>query len=262
MSYHSQGLSRALAALRALGTAEQPLSLATLSRTLDLPKSTLIRLLIVMEEQGFVRRMGDPPTYTIGHSIHEIAEAYRPADVAEISSPFMAKLAAELGFTTNLGVLEGRSVLHLNVEEPQRALRFAASGTLDFSYCTGLGKMLLSTLDPALVSDHVPETDPYTSFTTKTITTRAELDAELERVRSNGVSIDDEERNRGVTCMAVLLPTEGSFPISLSISAPSGELTPNDQLTVLPTLRRTAAEMAAAPRFASALTALKNRIAS
>ena len=30
--------------------------------------------------------------------------------------------------------------------EPPRALRFAASGTLDFTYCTGLGKMLMSTL--------------------------------------------------------------------------------------------------------------------
>src|SRR3984957_1993559 len=103
---------------------------------MDLPKSTLIRLLSVMEEQDFVRREGDQPAYGIGHSVLQIAQAYKPADVADVAAPHMRELAGELGFTANIGVLEGRSVLHLHVEEPPRALRFAASGTLDFTYCT------------------------------------------------------------------------------------------------------------------------------
>ncbi|GAA2074102.1 IclR family transcriptional regulator [Pseudolysinimonas kribbensis] len=249
-SYHSQGLSRALAVLRVLAGAEHPLTLSQLAQELDVPKSTLVRLLAVMQEEGFVRRYGDPPTFAIGHVVHEIAQAYRPPSVAEIAAPVMRRLAEEVGFTANLGVLRGRSVLHLHVEEPQRALRFAASGMLDDTYCTGLGKMLLSALPLDQVAASVPETEPYESWTPQTITTRAQLDAELERIRASGVSLDDEERNRGVSCMAVLLP---GVHVSISVSGPTGELTPRDQRRILPVLRASAAEIVAAPGFVTAL---------
>lgn len=261
MSYHSQGLSRGLALLRVLGDAGGPLTLAQLTRILDLPKPTLVRLLSVMEDEGFVRRFGDPPAYSIGHAVHDIAESYRPPSVAEIAAPLLARLADEVGFTANLGVLEGRSVLHLHVEEPRRALRFATGGSLDFTYCTGLGKMLLSALPPEAVDAHVPEVEPYTGWTANTITTRADLDAALARIREVGYSIDDEERNRGVTCMAVPVPTDGPPDIALSISAPSGELQPADQQRLLPTLRATAAELAQSPRFSDALVSLRTRMA-
>lgn len=255
VSYHSQGLSRALAVLRVLAGAERPLTLAQVAQELGLPKSTLVRLLAVMQDEGFVRRYGDPPTFAIGRVVHEIAQAYRPPSVAEIAAPIMKDLAAEVGFTANLGVLRGRSVLHLHVEEPQRALRFAASGMLDDTYCTGLGKMLLSTLPSDQLAGHLPETEPYESWTPQTITTRRQLETELDRIRGAGLSIDDEERNRGVSCMAVLLPLEEptSLAVSISVSGPTGELGPRDQRRILPILRTSAREIATAPGFATAL---------
>jgi DNA-binding IclR family transcriptional regulator len=259
-SYHSQGLARALTALKALSAAGRPLTLAELSRAMELPKSTLIRLLSVMEEQDFVRREGNPPTYTIGHSVLEIAQAYKPGDVADVAAPLMRELAGELGFTANLGVLEGRSVLHLHVEEPPRALRFAASGTLDFTYCTGLGKMLMSTLPDGQLDEHLPAIEPFTPFTPQTITTFAGMRAELVRVRERGYSIDDQERNRGVTCLAVLVPVEGAVPVSLSISAPTGELLADaDQQACLQVVRGYAARLAGTRQFTAAFTAFVDK---
>lgn len=261
MSYHSQGLNRALAILRLLGKASTPLTLATIAAQLDLPKSTAVRLLLVMEEQGFVRRFGEPPAYSIGHAVHEIAEGYRPPSMAEITAPVLSRLADEVGFTANLGVLEGPSVLHLHVSEPQRALRFATGGTLDFAYCTGLGKMLLSTLPEDAIDAHLPKAEPYESWTPRTITTRAGIVAELERIRTVGYSVDSEERNRGVTCMAVLLPTDDAPMLALSVSAPSGELDESARETLLPVLRAAAAELVALPGFDAALAPLRTRMA-
>lgn len=262
-SYHSQGLARALAALKALSAAGRPLTLAELSRALTLPKSTLIRLLSVMEEQDFIRRDGEPPAYSIGHSILEIAQAYKPADIADVAAPLMRELAGELGFTANIGVLEGRSVLHLHVEEPSRALRFAASGTLDFTYCTGLGKMLMSTLADEELAGHLPETEPFTPFTPHTITSFAGLRAELARIRDRGYSIDDQERNRGVTCLAVLVPAGRSVPLSLSISAPSGELpTQAEQAACVEVVRRYASRLAASRQFTAAFAAFVDKASS
>lgn len=260
-SYHSQGLNRALSILRLLGKQGTPLTLAAIASQLDLPKSTVVRLLHVMEEEGFVRKLGEHPAYSIGHAIHEIAEAYRPPSMAEITAPVLSRLADEVGFTANLGVLEGPSVLHLHVAEPQRALRFATGGTLDFAYCTGLGKLLMSVLAEDAIDAHLPEAEPYPSWTPHTITTRAGLVAELERIRKAGYSVDDEERNRGVTCMAVLLPTDDAPTLALSVSAPSAELDGSDQKTLLPVLRAAAAELVALAGFETALAPLRARMA-
>jgi len=259
-SYHSQGLNRALAILRLLGKASTPLTLAAIASELDLPKSTVVRLLHVMEDEGFVRKFGEHPAYSIGHTIHEIAEGYRPPSMAEITAPVLSRLADEVGFTANLGVLEGPSVLHLHVAEPQRALRFATGGTLDFAYCTGLGKLLMSVLAEDAIDAHLPETEPYPSWTPHTITTRAGIVAELERISEAGYSIDDEERNRGVTCMAVLLPTDDAPTLALSVSAPSAELEASAQEALLPVLRAAAAELVALPGFETALAPLRTRM--
>lgn len=260
-SYHSQGLHRALAILRLLGEAGGPLTLSAVAAQLDLPKSTAIRLLNVMEEEGFVRRFGEPPAYSIGHAVHEIAESYRAPTMAEVTAPVLGRLADEVGFTTNLGMLEGPSVLHLHVAEPQRALRFATGGSLDYAYCTGLGKMLMSVLADDEIDAHLPESEPYASWTPHTLTTRAEIVADLERIRETGRSIDGEERNRGVTCMAVLLPTDHAPALALSVSAPSGELDEPAREQMLPVLTAAAAELVDLPGFDAAIAPLRTRMA-
>ena len=95
----------------------------------------------------------------------------------------------------------------------------------------------------------------------RTLTTRADVVAELAQIRQAGYSVDDEERNRGVTCMAVLLPTEEPPAIALSVSAPSGELRPAARETLLPVLRAAAAELVALPGFDTALAPLRTRMA-
>lgn len=258
-TYHSQGLARGLAALRIIAENGEAMTLAALARAMDLPKSTLIRLLAVMEEQQFVRKAGEPPAYALGRSLQPIAEAYLAPEIGEVAAPVMQRLASELGFTSNLGILEGTFVLHVHVEEPPRALRFATGGSLDHTYCTGLGKMLLTTVPAADLTDHLPQEEPFEAFTPSTVTSRAELLDELDRVRKRGVSIDNEERNRGVTCMAVLIPGDMPLAVSLSISAPSGELAPPWQAACLPVLRSAAQDLADSPEFTGALLSMKKK---
>lgn len=260
-SYHSQGLARGLAALRVLGAESQPMSLAALSRALDLPKPTVVRLLSVMEREGFVTRVGQPPAFTLGPSLYALTESLGPADLSQLTAPTMKALADELGFTTNLGVLQGRAVLHLAVEEPARALRIAAGGFLDHTYCTGLGKMLLSALEPEIVDEHVPLSEPYERFTDYTITDRFALDRELVRIRDRGVAMDDQERNRGVRCMAILVPAPDDLALSLSVSGPAGELGTGDEARVLRVLREAATAIAGLPRLGAALQTVRERLA-
>ena len=257
-SYHSQGLARALRVLRHLGSVESPVTLAELSDDLDLPKSTLLRLLVVLEEEQFVARTGEPPVYGIGDAVLEIADvSLRKEDAVEIVSPVLRALADETGLTANLGLLSASSVLHLCVEEPDRALRFrSANGSLDHTYCTGLGKMLLAGLTPERVGVHLP-TKPFASFTPTTITSRTALDAELESIRERGYSIDLEERDAGVICVALAVPNDAGAQVAISVAGPSGELDDDGRARVLPVLRDTAARIGGNRRFLAALRTVR-----
>ncbi len=257
-SYHSQGLARALSLLKEIGASDEPLSLAELAPRLGVPKSTLVRLLAVLEDERFVQRVGDPPQFEIGDSMLEIADrVVRRADAVELAAPYLRSLADRTSFTANLGVLSGTSVLHVCVQEPDRALRFRSSnGTLDHVYCTGLGKVLLSGLPRDRVRDHLPE-EPYLGFTPNTITTLAGLHDELDRIRDRGYSVDLQERDSGVTCIAILVPNSVGALTAVSVSGPSGEIEETRRAELLPLLTETATALGNNSRFLSALRTVR-----
>lgn len=257
-SYRSQGLVRALRLLRHLGGLDDGATLSDLSAALDIPKSTVLRLLVVLEEEDFVARTGEPPRYRVGDAVLELADSsVRSADAAELAAPVLRLLADRTGLTANLGVLAGASVLHLRVEEPDRPLRFrSSSGSLDHTWCTGLGKMLLAGLTAEQRDQHLPE-EPFPAFTPATLTTRAALDAELDRIGERGHSVDDEERDRGVACVAVAVPNDAGAHVAISVAGPSGEVDDEGRARALPLLREAAAELGANRRFLTALRAVR-----
>lgn len=258
MSYHSQGLTRGLVVLRALGKADRPLSLADLSESLGLPKPTLVRLLTVLVQEQFVYREGNPPSYSVGHAVLEIAETYRrQADTAEVAAPYLRELARITGLTANVGVLEGRWVLHIVVEEPDRPLRFrSTNGSLDYTHCTGIGKMLLAALPGERLGDHLPAEEPYSRFTKNTIATRVELERELKQIRKRGYSIDKQERDLGVMCLALPIPSSAGLNVAVSVAGPSGELQDAARARHLALLGQTAVKLGENPRFVASLRAV------
>lgn len=254
-SYHSQGLVRAISVLKELGSAAAPRSLTELAQVLELPKPTLVRLLTILEEHDFVYR--DAAGYSVGHAILDLGEVYRrQANTAEVASPYLRELADATGLTANLGVLEGRWVLHVVVEEPDRPLRFrSASGSLDHTYTTGLGKMLMSALPVERLADHLPLESPWQRFTEHTIVDEPSMLAELATIRERGYSIDQQERDAGVVCVAVPIPNLARLNVALSVSGPAGELGPEERERHLPLLQRVASELGEDSRFITALRA-------
>lgn len=254
-SYHSQGLVRAIAILRVLSAGDEPQTLAQISRNLDVPKSTLMRLLFVLESERFVYKEGDPPAYRVGQAVLGIADSFRGRiDVTKIVTPRLRRLAHDAGLTANIGVLEGRSVLHLCVEEPDRGLRYrTSSGSLDIAYCTSLGKMLLSALPESELVHHLPLEEPFPAFTPTTITTRKELLEDLVAIRKRGYSIDNEERDLGVICIAVTIALSEGLNVAVSVSGPAGELQGSLENSNLDLLDEVAEDFRNDSRFLSAI---------
>ncbi|MEU1387835.1 MULTISPECIES: IclR family transcriptional regulator [unclassified Nonomuraea] len=262
-NYHAHALARGLALLERLAKAKHPVTLGELNDETGLPKSTLVRLLAVLTETGYVVRVDERPSFRLGHKVLDLSTAYvSTLDASAVARGYLAALAATTGQTANLGVLDGTQVLHLRVEEPDRPIRYTAmSGSRADAHATGLGKLLLAGLAPDALARHLPE-EPYEAMTGSTLTTFAELRADLELTRERGYAYDDNESNIGLRCLAVPLEIDGRWVASVSVSGPAGELDPDRHGGYVAELHATAAEMAADPDLAAALRVIHRSLSS
>lgn len=224
-NYHTHALTRGLQLLESVAAQPSPMTLADLHESSSLPKSTIVRLLSTLTEAGYLTRVDDRPSYSLGPAVLRIASPYLSTlDISDLVAAPMRALAETTRQTINLGQLEGTEVLHLAVVTPDRPLYFDASvGTRAPVYCTGLGKALLASLPADEVAKHLPPPPWQAGHLGGRTLSPEQLDDELDRTRARGYALDDNEFAEGLTCVAVRLPTER--PLALSVSGASGEFT-------------------------------------
>ncbi len=128
--------------------------LSEASEYLGVAHSTAHRLMAMLAFHGFVRQEADSRAYVAGPVLTEIGlAAVRELDIRLHARPALEQLAAALGETVHLAVLEGDSVRYLDAVESPRALRVAArTGTTLAANCTASGKALLAELPDAQVT--------------------------------------------------------------------------------------------------------------
>lgn len=252
--YHSHALSRGLETIRVVATTPGPSTLNHLHEVTGYPKSTLVRLLSVLEEEDYLIKVDERPAYRLGHGLLPIAAGYfETVSVADLLRPHLSALAKATGWTANFGVLDGRDVVHLCVEFPDRPIYYTTTeGSANPAYCTGLGKAILSQLDDETAASALPP-DPFERLTPYTITTRAEMSADLRRIRERGYAIDAEEADLGLRCLAVTIDGEGGPLGALSVSGPSGEASADREADFVAALMATRDEILSIRELSSAL---------
>jgi DNA-binding IclR family transcriptional regulator len=223
-NYQVRALQRGLAILQSFSESEPTLSMAEISRRLDIPKATTLRLLECLRQETWLTYDPDRGRYALGITVLEIGSAYLAASrIEQRAMPFLRRLADATSQTANLGILNGNNVVHVAVVEPDRPLRYHSYvGARDLAHCTGLGKVLAAYLDEAglrtLLSAGLPRRTPTT------ITEPDAFRQELQRVHAAGYGEDLEEGAPGLRCLAApVLDGDGSVVAAMSISGPAAE---------------------------------------
>ena len=198
------------------------LSVSQVSAALGLNRSSAHRFLATLRELGYVDK-DDEGKYRLTFRILE--QAMKMADRFEIrrlARPYMERLAAVSGETVNLGLWDGRGIVHLDKIDSRNLLRIDSRiGSQAPAYCTALGKTILAHLPPAEVDDYLDRT-PLTSVGPKTFTDPAAFRAALADIRKRGVATDDEEMASGLRCVAApVFDYTGAPRYALSVSGPA-----------------------------------------
>jgi DNA-binding IclR family transcriptional regulator len=163
-------------------------------------------------------------------------------DLNAVAKPEINKLANEIGEIANIGVEEnGQRVLIYKAEAPDAVYDHIPIGEFTFMHWSALGKAILAHLSEAKIKAIATESD-LPKATSKTIQSLDELLNELEKIREQGYSVEDEERRQGI--MAVAAPIIDSMDESVigavSVYGPKDRLTNLNVDTIVNEVRSTA----------------------
>jgi DNA-binding IclR family transcriptional regulator len=224
--YQLHSLDRAVAVLEMLGESETALSLAEVCQRLHLHKSTAHRSLMVLERSALIERTPEN-RYRLGLKLYELGNrAVEQVDLRTHVHPYFRRLAAQVGETVHLSVLQKTSIVYLDKVEPnRRACVSSKTGTLNPVYCTAMGKAMLAFQPPAVIEQIVSRIR-FVRYTRKTINSKEALLKALERVRRRGYAIDDQEIEMGVRCVGAPIFDERHQAIAaVSVSGPATRIT-------------------------------------
>lgn len=210
-----QVIARAAAILNALGSHPQGLSLGAIANEVQLPRSTVQRIVAALGEEGMVRAEGaggvrlGPMLLRLVSTIH--------SDVIAIASPYLQQLCHETEETVALGRASGRQIANIHHIVAERELRVVPKFGLNLPiYSTSAGRALLSLISDQEIRQLVGETlEPATSNTVKDINA---LLAKVAQVRASGISMENGETVLGISSVATAIDTIlGHYSISVLI---------------------------------------------
>ena len=262
--YKLQAIDRAFSVLDVLAESPDALSLAQLTATLKLHKSTVHRFVMVLERHRMVERTADG-NYRLGLRLYDLgSRAVQQIDLRERVQPHLRRLAAETGETAHLCVLEKTVVVYLDKIAPNRGVCMTSRiGTSNPVYCTSVGKAILACLpEDEVLSEILPKLH-YVRLTPKTIMSHEAFMKELQRTRRRGYAMDDEEIEAGVRCVgAAILGAEARPVAALSVSGPTFRITIQKVPVIAAQLKecvdRIGRELGFAPARGTVNTGLRN----
>lgn len=237
---------RLFALMELIGGKDHFVTLQGLVAETGLPKPTVHRMLHQLEGAGLLMRQADGRHYGTGPRLRTFAETLM-LNTMQFGArhAVLRNLAAETGETCNITALSGDQVVYLDRVETDEPLRVQLGpGSRVPMHASASGKRVLAQLSREQRHRLLAHA-PLQRFTSNTITSIEDLDAELDRIAEQGYAIDDEEYLPGLVCIAVLVPA-GSERSNLCVAtqAPVLRVDSSSAPGLLPALRRAAEALA------------------
>jgi DNA-binding IclR family transcriptional regulator len=222
----SKIVDRTLDLLELFGQERRPLTLSDTARLLKIPVSSCHDVVQALQARGYLYelapRAGYYPTSRLLRLGKEISEHDPVAARAEI---VLRSMRDSLDETVLLAKVNGLQATYLIVFEPTQPLRFLAKvgDNVRTLHATSGGKALLGSLDDHGLTDYL-RTARLTAMTARTITSKSELRADIERGRQRGWHENNQESLEGVTTLSASFRWNASVYI-VTVAGPTPRMT-------------------------------------
>ena len=217
--YVIPNLRNACRILKLLGSTSDGMKAADIGRRLSIPVTTTLRIMTTLHLEGLVRKNGTQ--FELGPVLIQLGNAsLAGTEIRSAALPVLEKLTGQIDETCHLAIpCDDRSLI-VAVQDSPHPLRAASRpGFLAELHCSSTGKTFLSFLHQDRLAELYAGMK-LTKRTAHTITALSEIRRECEATRKRGYSLDDEEFNLGVRCLAVpVFGSDGTCVAAIGITA-------------------------------------------
>lgn len=247
-SSHVQSVERALLLIELLAKEDSEMTLTEIATRLNWPKSTVYGLISTLRDYRYVDQSEETGCYRLGIRFFELGNQIGHSwDIRSIAKPFMQKLNNQLGDMIQLATEDQGEVLYLDKIDSHHLIRIVSEiGRRLPMHCSGLGKSILAYLPEGKVKQIIRQHGMH-SFTERTITTLPALLKELEKIRSQGYAVDDQEVMMGLRCVAApIFDSRGQVKYAVSVSGLCSEMSGERMERVIVLVKETADSISSA----------------
>jgi len=197
-------------------------SLSEIVARVELPKSTVSRMLSTLEAVGAVERNDDRDGFRIGHAlISLVSHAPYARSLVVVARPFLQELAEATGETLTLCVPDGDYAHYVDQIDTPRALQVRnwVGQRLPLHACSD-GKLYLAHRSPAQIERYLKQ--PLQRFTPTTLASPTALRRELRAVRRKGYAWTDGEFDPDIVGVAApIYDNDGHILASVCLFGPA-----------------------------------------
>jgi IclR family transcriptional regulator, pca regulon regulatory protein len=248
----SQSVERGLAILSTFSADRRLIGVSEVAQELGLSRSTAHRYIATLARLGYLYQ--DPTTrkYVLGPRVLELGfTAINSMELRDVAAPHLRRLCDETGHTVNMAILDDVDIVY--IERCRASRRNQDAIDLDLhvgsrlpAYCTSMGKVLLAFM-PDAERDDLLRRISFARRGPNTLTSRTALLAELERVRTAGIAMNNEELAYGLRSVAVpVIAADGAAVAAVNLAAHRTMASLDDLVARIgPVMQRTAAEISA-----------------
>jgi DNA-binding IclR family transcriptional regulator len=200
--YTIQSIDKALDLIELLAE-HGSLNLLELTDLLDQPKSSTYRIVLTLENRGFISRDDENGKYCLGYKQLMLTRGMLERNTLRSAALHeMKKLSEKYGDTINLGVLLEGEVLYVEILESTQPLRMTDTvGSKSPFHATAMGKAMTAFLPEEKVKELITR-QGLPALTKNTIVSVEQLQLKLQQVRKQGFALDDQEIVEGARCLA------------------------------------------------------------
>lgn len=211
-------ISRAANILRLLGKETNGLSLGQISKQVELPRSTVQRIVSALSDEGFISNANGSGNIRLGPEIQNLAKASNQTMKSRLQS-VMKNLSEETGETVDLAILDNGCMKFIDqIEGSQRLRTVSRIGEAFPLTTTANGKAALACLSTASATKLIRSEISVNGQTDVSI---KQLIAELEVVRSGKLATDENEHTEGICAFGFAMMDESGDVFALSTPVPS-----------------------------------------
>jgi DNA-binding IclR family transcriptional regulator len=195
-------VDRAVDLLNLLASTSTGLNLSTISRRLNIPKSSAYYLVTTLAKRNCVRRKPDGRVYLLGTDVPGFAKASSAeSDLKVVCLPHLEALSRRFGMPAQVGIRENAEARIIDrTAMPGLKLDSWVGRHFDL-HCTAIGKALISHLAHSEL-ETLLRIRGLPRHNENTICSLEALESHLAETRRRGFATDNEEHELGVRCVA------------------------------------------------------------